>query len=122
MESQERNKEILTKKERKKEKERGPYWKSRTEKYNESESVSHSASQAPLSMGYPRQEYWSGLSFPSPGTFLTQGLNLGLLHCRQILNHLSHQGSPSLKTDTYTHPHKSLNRLNHRIEKREKNQ
>ena len=24
----------------------------------------------------------------------TQGLNPGLLHCRQILNHLSHQGSP----------------------------
>ena len=28
------------------------------------------------------------------GIFLTQGLNLGLLHCRQILYHLSHQGSP----------------------------
>ena len=26
--------------------------------------------------------------------FLTQGLNLGLLHCRQILYGLSHQGSP----------------------------
>ena len=25
----------------------------------------------------------------------TQGLNLGFLHCRQILYHLSHQGSPS---------------------------
>ena len=25
--------------------------------------------------------------------FLTQRLNLGLLHCRQILYHLSHQGS-----------------------------
>ena len=23
--------------------------------------------QAPLSMGFPRQEYWSGLSFPIPG-------------------------------------------------------
>ena len=23
--------------------------------------------QAPLSMGFPRQEYWSGLQFPSPG-------------------------------------------------------
>ena len=29
------------------------------------------------------------------GIFLTQGLNLGLLHCRQILYHLSHRGSPS---------------------------
>ena len=28
------------------------------------------------------------------GIFLTQGWNLGLLHCRQILYHLSHQGSP----------------------------
>ena len=26
-------------------------------------SVAH---QAPLSMGFPRQEYWSGLPFPSP--------------------------------------------------------
>ena len=25
------------------------------------------AHQAPLSMGFPRQEYWSRLSFPSPG-------------------------------------------------------
>ena len=25
------------------------------------------ACQAPLSMGFPRQEYWSGLLFPSPG-------------------------------------------------------
>ena len=25
------------------------------------------ARQAPLSTGFPRQEYWSGLPFPSPG-------------------------------------------------------
>ena len=25
------------------------------------------AHQVPLSMGFSRQEYWSGLSFPSPG-------------------------------------------------------
>ena len=25
------------------------------------------AHQTPLSMGFPRQEYWSGLQFPSPG-------------------------------------------------------
>jgi len=29
--------------------------------------------------------------------FLTQGLNPGLLHCRQILYHLSHQGSPRIQ-------------------------
>ena len=28
------------------------------------------------------------------GIFPTQGLNPGLLHCRQILYHLIHQGSP----------------------------
>ena len=28
------------------------------------------------------------------GIFLTQGLNLGLFHRRQIIYHLSHQGSP----------------------------
>ena len=28
------------------------------------------------------------------GIFPTQGLNPGLLHCRQMLYHLSHQGSP----------------------------
>ena len=33
------------------------------------------------------------MSFPSPGTFPTQGLTLGLLHCRWILYHLSHQRS-----------------------------
>ena len=33
------------------------------------------------------------VAMPSPqGTSLTQGLNLGLLHCRQILYHLSRQG------------------------------
>ena len=35
--------------------------------------------QAPLSMGFSRQEYWSGLLFLLQGIFLTQGLNPGLL-------------------------------------------
>ena len=52
--------------------------------------------QAPLSMAFSRQEYWSWQPFPSPGDLLTQRLNLGLLHCRQILYHLSHQGSPKM--------------------------
>ena len=93
------------------------------------------AYQAPLSLGFSRQEHWSGLPFPSPmreseiaqscptfrhpmdyslagssvhgifqarvlechfllqGIFLTQGLNLGLPHCRQTLYCLGHQGS-----------------------------
>ena len=32
------------------------------------------AAQAPLSMGFPRQEYWSGLPFPPPGDFSTPGI------------------------------------------------
>ena len=31
------------------------------------------------------------------GTFSTQRLNPGILHCRQILYHLSHQGNPDEK-------------------------
>ena len=52
------------------------------------------AHQAPLSMEFSRQEYWSGCHFLFQGIFPTQGSNLGLPHGRQILYHLSHQGSP----------------------------
>ena len=45
------------------------------------------ARQTPLSMGFSRQEYWSGLPCPPPGFFPTQGSNPGLFHCRQILYH-----------------------------------
>ena len=34
----------------------------------------------PLSLGFPGQEYWSGLPFPSPGDLPDQGLNRCLLH------------------------------------------
>ena len=33
-------------------------------------SVAH---QAPLFMGFPRQEYWGGLPFPSPGDLPSPG-------------------------------------------------
>ena len=36
------------------------------------------AGQDPLSMEFFRQEYWSGLLFPSAGVFPTQGANLWL--------------------------------------------
>ena len=54
------------------------------------------ASQAPLFMEFSRQEYWSGLPVLLQWIFLTQGSNLGLLHFRQMLYCLSHQGSPKL--------------------------
>ena len=44
-------------------------------------------------MEFPRQEYWSGLPFPSPGNLLTQGSNLHLLHWQLDSLPLNHQGS-----------------------------
>ena len=41
-----------------------------------------------------------GCHFLLQGIFLTQGSNPGLLHCRQMLYRLSHQGSP--KSDNFT--------------------
>ena len=35
--------------------------------------------QVPLSMGFPRQENWSGLPFPSPGNLPNLGLELASL-------------------------------------------
>ena len=43
--------------------------------------------QAPPSMGFSRQEYWSGLPFPSPGDLPDPGIK---------------PGSPTLQADTLT--------------------
>ena len=37
-------------------------------------AVDCSSPQAPLSMGFSRQEYWSGLPFPSPGDLSNPGI------------------------------------------------
>ena len=37
------------------------------------------ACQAPLSMGFSRQEYWSGLPLPSPGDLTSPGIEPGSL-------------------------------------------
>ena len=49
------------------------------------------AYQAPPSMGFSRQEYWSGLPLPSPGDLPDPGIEPGSpalqadsLHCRQV--------------------------------------
>ena len=56
------------------------------------------ARQVPLFMEFSRQEYQSGYGVfshsPLQGIFPTQGLNLGIQHCRQILYHLKYQGTP----------------------------
>ena len=52
------------------------------------------ACQTSLSMEFSRQEYTGVISHSLlQGIFPTQGLNPGLLHCGQILYHLSHQES-----------------------------
>ena len=43
---------------------------------------------------FPGKNIWVGCHFLLQGIFPTQGWNPGLLHCRQILYHLSHQVSP----------------------------
>jgi len=49
------------------------------------------AHQAPLSMGFPRQEYWSGLPFPSPRDLPDPGSNPSLMHWQADSLPLSHQ-------------------------------
>ena len=47
------------------------------------------ARQAPLSVGFPKQEHWTELSFPSPGDLPDPGIKpkspASLLHCRQSI-------------------------------------
>ena len=61
------------------------------------------ARQAPMSMGFSSQEYWTASPFLLQGIFLTQRPKLGHLHCRLILYHLSHtepnsRSEPNSKT------------------------
>ena len=53
------------------------------------------ARQAPPSIGFSRQEYWSGLPFPPPGDLPNPGIEPGcllcLLYCRRIVYPLSHE-------------------------------
>ena len=69
--------------------------------------------QAPLSMGFLRQECWSGLPFPSQGIFPNQGSNPGLLNLQMGSLPLSHQGSLKVYIGIdygidYNHSHKEL--------------
>ena len=49
--------------------------------------------QAPLSMGFPRQKYWSGLPFPSPGNLPNPETELVSPTLQVVSLPLSHQGS-----------------------------
>ena len=51
--------------------------------------------QAPLSLGFSRQEYSSGLPHPPPGDLPDPGiLLLGVLHWQAALYHQRHLGNP----------------------------
>ena len=54
--------------------------------------------------GFTRQEYWNPLSCLLR-IFPTHGSNTGLSQCRQLLSHLSRQGSPNV----YVHTHDFVN-------------
>ena len=69
------------------------------------------AHQAPLSIGFSRQEYWSALSCPPPGIFPTEGWNpslLCLLHWQTGSLPLAPPGEPlyrdSDRCQTHTAP------------------
>ena len=72
-------------------------------------------SRSALSMGFSRQEYWSGLPSLLRRIFPTQGSNLSLFHCRWILYHQSYQGGQ--KNDSNTHQNR--NSWLHEVELRE---
>ena len=55
------------------------------------------AHQAPLSMGFSKQEYWSGLPFPSPRNLL----NPEILHWQVDSLPLSHLGSLQKQTSIW---------------------
>ena len=44
--------------------------------------------QAPLSMGFPRQEYWSGLPCPPPGNLSNPGIKPKSLASPELANGL----------------------------------
>ena len=52
------------------------------------------ACQAPLSMGFFRQEYWSGLPFPPPGDLHNPKTEPWSPALQAVSVCLSHQGSP----------------------------
>ena len=56
------------------------------------------AHQAPLSMGFSRQEYWSGLPFPSPGDIPDSGIKVAS-HVSPALHAVSLPAEPSGKPE-----------------------
>ena len=62
------------------------------------------ARQAPLSVGFSREEHWSESSFLSPGALPDPGIEPASPDGWQILYQLSHQGSCIMKEEAATEP------------------
>ena len=62
------------------------------------------AHQAPLSMGFPRQEYWSGLPFLSPGDLPDPRIKPVSPTWQADSLPLSHQGSPMEWESMFKYP------------------
>ena len=58
------------------------------------------AHQAPLSMGFPRQEYWSGLLFPPPGDLPDPGIEPMSPELADGFFSTEPPGNPNCKTGT----------------------
>ena len=61
------------------------------------------ACQAPLSMGFSRQEYWSGLLVLFPGDLPDPGIEPESFALLADFLPLSHQGSPCVNVPTVKH-------------------
>ena len=76
------------------------------------------ASQAPLSMGFSRQEYWSGLPSSPPGDLPNPGDQILVSHIcctgKQVIYHLASPGKPH--KDLYVHRNRP-GKINNIIEK-----
>ena len=66
-------------------------------------SVTH---QAPLSMGFPRQKYWSGLLYPPPGDLLDPGIESASPASLPLAGRFFLQ--PPGKTSQHTYPSSAL--------------
>ena len=66
------------------------------------------AHQAPLPMGFPRQEHWSGWTLPSPGGLLDPGMDtcrLYLLYRQADSSPPRHMGNPKYVKNRRHHPY-----------------
>ena len=70
------------------------WWFSHCLVSNSCNAMDYIACQASLSMGFPRREYWSGLSFPSPGDLPNPGTEPLSPALQADSLPLSHQESP----------------------------